>query len=66
MARRSRVRTYVKRVMGAVSDGNAETAQAMLREAESELDRAASKGVMHKNTVARLKSRLVRSVKRET
>ena len=63
MARRSRVRTYVKRVIGAVTDGNAQSAQALLREAESELDRAAQKGILHRNTAARLKSRLVQRVK---
>ncbi len=63
MARRSRVRTYVKRVAHAVTSGDAQAAQSTLREAESELDRAARKGVLHKNTAARLKSRLVKRVK---
>ena len=63
MARRSRVRTYVKRVVAAVDSGDAEGARNSLLEAESELDRAAGKGVLHKNTAARLKSRLVRRVK---
>jgi len=63
MAHRSRVRTYVKRVASAVTAGDAEAAQSTLRAAESELDRAATKGIFHKNTVARLKSRLVRRVK---
>ena len=63
MARRSRVRTYVKRVVDAVDSGDAEGARNSLLEAESELDRAAGKGVLHKNTAARIKSRLVRRVK---
>lgn len=63
MARRSRVRTFVKRVVSAAESGDAEAARTSLLEAESELDRAAQKGVLHRNTAARLKSRLVRRVK---
>lgn len=63
MARRSRVRTFVKRVVTAAESGDAEGARNSLLQAESELDRAARKGVVHRNTAARLKSRLVRRVK---
>ncbi len=63
MARRSRVRTYVKRVTSAAEAKDAQQAHTAFRQAESELDRAAQKGVMHRNTAARLKSRLVRRIK---
>ena len=57
------MRTYVKRVIGAVESGDAEAARNSLREAESELDKAAGKGVLHRNTAARVKRRLVHRVK---
>ncbi len=57
-ARRSRVRTFVKKVEVAIASGDKETAQSALRLAQPELHRASSKGVMHKNTVARKLSRL--------
>jgi len=63
MARRSRVRTYVKQVAHAIESGDASAAQSKMREAESELDQAARKGILHSNTAARLKSRLVKRVK---
>lgn len=46
-----------------VASGNVDTAQEATVVAMSALDRAATKGVMHKNTVARLKSRLARGVR---
>jgi small subunit ribosomal protein S20 len=57
-ARRSRVRTFVKKVETAIASGDKEAAQSALRLAQPELHRASSKGVMHKNTVARKLSRL--------
>ncbi len=57
------MRTFVKRVVAAAEAGDAETARSSLLEAESELDRAAGKGILHRNTAARLKSRLVRRIK---
>jgi small subunit ribosomal protein S20 len=56
--RRSRVRTFVKKVEVAIASGDKEAAQSALRLAQPELHRASSKGVMHKNTVARKLSRL--------
>ena len=56
--RRSRVRTFVKKVEAAIASGNRDAAQAALKAAQPELDRAADKGVLHKNTVARKLSRL--------
>lgn len=56
------VRTYVKRLRAAIAEGNAETARSLLRDAVSKLDRAATKGVLHRGTTARTISRLSRSV----
>lgn len=55
---RSRVKTMVKRAERAVAVHEAETVEA-LRMACAELDKAASKGVIHKNNAARRKSRLM-------
>lgn len=61
-ARKSRVRTFVKKVETAIAAGNQEAAQAALRQAQPELHRATTKGVLHKNTVARKLSRLARRI----
>jgi small subunit ribosomal protein S20 len=57
-ARRSRVRTYLRRFEEAVTAGDAEKASAAFIEAQSELMRAVAKGVVHKNTGSRKVSRL--------
>jgi small subunit ribosomal protein S20 len=57
-SRMSRVRTFVKKVELAISSGDKAAAQSALLVAQPELHRATSKGVMHKNTVARKLSRL--------
>jgi small subunit ribosomal protein S20 len=57
-ARMSRVRTFVKKVETAIETGDRAAAQSALQLAQPELHRATSKGVMHKNTVARKLSRL--------
>lgn len=57
-ARRSRVRTFVRKVEAALVIGDKEAAQLALRLAQPELHRAITKGVLHKNTVARKLSRL--------
>ncbi len=62
-ARRSRVRTFVRRVEEAIASGDKSAAQNALREAQPEIMRAATKGVMHKNTSARKVSRLSRRVR---
>ena len=62
-ARRSRVRTYIKRVETAIEAGDADAARAALREAQPEIMRGVSKGVMPKNTAARKISRLNKRVK---
>lgn len=62
-ARRSRIRTFVRKVEEAIASGNAEVAKTALLAAEPELARGVSKGVLHKNTVSRKVSRLSARVK---
>ena len=62
MARRSAARTSVRKVRELIASGEKEEAEKALREAESVLDRAAQKGVLHPNNAARRKSRLMRQV----
>ena len=57
-ARLSRVRTFVKKVESAISSGDKQAAQSAFQIAQPELHRATTKGVLHKNTVARKLSRL--------
>ena len=61
-ARRSRVRTYVRKVEEAIESGDKAAAQKALVEAQPELMRAVTKGVMHKNTSSRKVSRLSKRV----
>ncbi|WP_011583410.1 MULTISPECIES: 30S ribosomal protein S20 [Chelativorans] len=61
--RRSRVRTYVRKVEEAIASGDKGAAEAALKAAQPELMRAATRGVLHKNTAARKVSRLARRVK---
>jgi small subunit ribosomal protein S20 len=63
-ARRSRVRTYLRRFDEAVAAGDAAQARTAFIEAQSELMRAVSKGVVHHNTGARKVSRLAAALKR--
>lgn len=62
-ARRSRVPTFVKKVNAAILENNKEAAKAALIVAESELMRAAQKGVLPKNTASRTVSRLSAKIK---
>jgi len=55
---KSGVKTAVKRVRAAVQEGNVDEAKNLLKAASSELDSAASKGVLHKNNASRRISRL--------
>ena len=55
---RSRVKTYIKKVSAAVESGDKAAALEALKAATVELDKAASKGVYHKNTTSRKISRL--------
>jgi small subunit ribosomal protein S20 len=58
---RGEARTAIKSVRAAIDEGNAETSKAELLRAISMLDRAAQKGVLHKNNAARRKSRLMKA-----
>ncbi|WCT74365.1 30S ribosomal protein S20 [Sphingomonas naphthae] len=61
-ARVSRIRTFVKKVESALLAGDKSVAAAALAAAQPELQRGVSKGVLHKNTVARKISRLSKRV----
>jgi small subunit ribosomal protein S20 len=63
-ARKSRLRTFVRKVEEAIDSGNAAAAQAALKEAQPELMRAAQKGVLHKRTASNKVSRLAARVKK--
>jgi small subunit ribosomal protein S20 len=62
-ARTSRMRTFVKKVEEAIAGGDHTKAAEALRVAQPEMQRAATKGVTHANTVARRVSRLSARVK---
>jgi small subunit ribosomal protein S20 len=62
-ARRSRIRTFLRKVEEALAAGNADAAAVALKAVQPELARGVSKGVLHKNTVARKMSRLSSRVK---
>ncbi len=62
-ARKSRMRTFVKKVEAAIASGDREAANVALRDAQPEMQRAAGKGVIHRNTVARKLSRLSAAIK---
>ncbi len=61
VAGRSSMKTATKKVETAVAAGDAEAAVASQREAARMLDKAASKGVLHKRTAARRKGRLAKA-----
>ncbi|HWK15126.1 MAG TPA: 30S ribosomal protein S20 [Rhizobiaceae bacterium] len=61
--RRSRVRTYVRKVEEALAAGDRNAAEEAFKAAQPELMRAASRGVVHKNTASRKVSRLAQRVK---
>ena len=62
-ARRSRIRTFIKRVVTAIESGNAAEAKTALQQAQPEIDRGVAKGIMKKNTAARKMSRLSANIK---
>lgn len=55
---RSMVRTYIKKVVSAIQEGNYDNATAAYQRAVPVIDRMADKGIIHKNKAARHKSRL--------
>ena len=62
-ARRSRIRTFLRKVEEAIASGDKDAAAAALKAAQPELMRGGTKGVVHKNTAARKMSRLSSRVK---
>ena len=62
-ARRSRIRTFLRKVEEAIASGDADAAKAALQAAQPELMRGVTKGVIHKNTASRTVSRLASRVK---
>ena len=62
-ARRSRIRTALRKVEEAIASGNYETATAALKEVQPALMKGVTKGVLHKNTASRKMSRLASRVK---
>ncbi|MGO4706395.1 30S ribosomal protein S20 [Microvirga sp. 2MCAF38] len=61
-SRRSRMRTFIRKVEEAIASGNRNDAVAALRAAEPEMMRAAQKGLVHKNTASRKVSRLAHRI----
>jgi small subunit ribosomal protein S20 len=62
-ARRSRVRTFLRKVEQAIAGGDKAQAQEAFRVAQPELQRAVTKGVFHQNTMSRKLSRLSARIK---
>ena len=62
-SQRSTVRTYIKKVIAAVSSNDSEAAKSALVQAIPVIDKMVSKGILHKNQAARYKSRLSEKVK---
>ena len=60
---RSNLRTFIKKVILAVKEGDKEKAQAAFKTAQPVIDSAVTKGLIHKNKAARSKSRLHAKVK---
>ena len=62
-SRRSRMRTFLRKVEEAIAGGNGDAAVEALRAAEPEIMRAAQKGIVHKNMASRKVSRLTHRVR---
>ena len=62
-ARRSRMRTFLRKVEEAIATGDQAAAQAALRAAQPEIMRAAQNGIVHKNTASRKVSRLASRIR---
>ncbi len=60
--RKSEVKTYIKNFEAAIEDNNLEEAKEILKKVESKLDKAVSKGIMHKNKASRKVSRLSKRI----
>jgi small subunit ribosomal protein S20 len=62
-SRRTRMRTFVRKVEEAIASGDRTAANLALREAQPEIMRSASKGIIHRNTASRKISRLSARIK---
>ncbi|MHA6327101.1 30S ribosomal protein S20 [Roseivivax sp. CAU 1753] len=62
-ARRSRIRTQLRKVEEAIASGDKDSAQNALKAAQPEVMRGVTKGIFHKNTASRKISRLSARVK---
>ncbi len=62
-SRRSRMRTFLRKVEEAIAGGDQAVAAEALRAAQPELMRAAQKGIVHKNTASRKVSRLASRIR---
>ena len=62
-SQRSEMRTSIKKVAAAIQTADYETAQAEFKKAMPVIDAATGKGILHKNTAARTKSRLNAKIK---
>ena len=63
-ARVSRIRTFVKKVETAIASGDKAAAETALREAQPEVQRGVTRGMVHRNTAARKLSRLSAQIKK--
>ena len=61
-ARRSRMRTFLRKVEEAIASGDKAAAAAAFQDAQPEIIRAAQKGVLHRNTASRKVSRLAHRI----
>lgn len=61
--RKSRIRTFIKKVEAAIESGNADEARSAFKAAQPEMHRGVTRGVFHKNTVSRKLSRLSARIK---
>ena len=61
VAVKSKIKTFVKKARTTIESGDAEAARQAVTAATSIIDKAAEKGIVHKNAAARRKSRLMRA-----
>ena len=63
-ARKSRIRTFIRKVLEATKANDKDLARSALQKAQSEIMRGVTKGVLHRNTASRKVSRLSAMVKK--
>ena len=62
MAKRSKLKTYLKKAVSSITAGEKETAKADILQAIKGLDQSATQGIIHKNQAARRKSRMMKKL----